>query len=151
MLLRMGCSCCETLEVLGNNCASLRLFAAEVRALVDSPAGSAQPFASELLGALERLESVSAWLAGEAAHDPAQVGAAAVDYLHLFGYVAYAFMWARMAAVATERRASDEAFYAAKLATAQFYFRKLLPRIRSLEAGIRAGSDPLYGLEAEQF
>ncbi|MNZ85011.1 Acyl-CoA dehydrogenase [compost metagenome] len=138
-------------KVLGNERASLRLFAAEVRAFVDSPAGVAQPFASELLAALERLESVSAWLAGEAAHDPAQVGAAAVDYLHLFGYVAYAFMWARMAAVAGERRASDEAFYGAKLATAQFYFRKLLPRIHSLEAGIRAGSEPLYGLAAEQF
>ncbi|MNF56909.1 Acyl-CoA dehydrogenase [compost metagenome] len=138
-------------KVLGNERASLRLFAAEIRAFVDSPAGVAQPFASELLAALERLESVSAWLAGEAARDPAQVGAAAVDYLHLFGYVAYAFMWARMAAVATERRASDETFYAAKLATAQFYFRKLLPRIHSLEAGIRAGSEPLYGLTTEQF
>ncbi|MCM2321040.1 MAG: acyl-CoA dehydrogenase C-terminal domain-containing protein, partial [Pseudomonas sp.] len=138
-------------KVLGNQRASLRLFAAEIRAFVDSPAGTAQPFASELLAALERLESVSAWLAGEAARDPAQVGAAAVDYLHLFGYVAYAFMWARMAAVATERRASDEAFYAAKLATARFYFAKLLPRIHALEAGIRAGSEPLYGLAAEQF
>ena len=138
-------------KVLGNDRASLRLFAAEVRAFVDSPAGVAQPFASELLGALERLESVSAWLAGEAARDPAQIGAAAVDYLHLFGYVAYAFMWARMAAVAQANRAADETFYAAKLATAQFYFRKLLPRIHSLEAAIRAGSEPLYGLEAEQF
>ncbi|MBV2134841.1 acyl-CoA dehydrogenase C-terminal domain-containing protein [Pseudomonas sp. MAP12] len=138
-------------KVLAGDGASLRLFAAEIRAFVDSPAGSAQPHSAELLAALERLESVSAWLGEQAAANPAQVGAAAVDYLHLFGYVAYAFMWARMAAVAGERRASDERFYAAKLATARFYFAKLLPRIHSLEASIRAGSEPLYGLDAEQF
>ncbi|MNN62164.1 hypothetical protein D3C81_1774460 [compost metagenome] len=138
-------------KVLAGDGASLRLFAAEIRAFVDSPAGAAQPHGAALLGALERLESVSTWLGEQAAVNPAQVGAAAVDYLHLFGYVAYAFMWARMAAVAGERRASDEHFYAAKLATARFYFAKLLPRIHSLEAGIRAGSEPLYGLTTEQF
>ena len=138
-------------KVLGNQRASLRLFAAEIRAFVDSPAGSAQPYASELLAALERLESVSAWLEQQAAANPAEVGAAAVDYLHLFGYVAYAYMWARMASVATLKRADDEPFYAGKLATAQFYFRKLLPRIHSLEASIRAGSAPLYGLADAQF
>ncbi len=138
-------------KVLAGDGASLRLFAAEIRAFVDSPAGAAQPHSTELLGALERLESVSAWLGEQAAANPAQVGAAAVDYLHLFGYVAYAFMWARMAAVAQAKRASDEPFYAAKLATAQFYFARLLPRIHSLEASIRAGSDSLYGLDAEQF
>ena len=138
-------------KVLGNQRASLRLFAAEIRAFVDSPAGSAQPYASELLAALERLESVSVWLEQQAATDPAAVGAAAVDYLHLFGYVAYAYMWARMASVATLQRAGDETFYAGKLATAQFYFRKLLPRIHALEASIRAGSAPLYGLDDAQF
>ncbi|WP_455232512.1 acyl-CoA dehydrogenase C-terminal domain-containing protein [Geopseudomonas aromaticivorans] len=138
-------------KVLAGDGASLRLFAAEIRAFVDSPAGAAQPHSTELLAALERLESVSAWLGEQATANPAQVGAAAVDYLHLFGYVAYAFMWARMAAVAGERRASDEHFYAAKLATARFYFAKLLPRIHSLEASIRAGSEPLYGLADEQF
>ena len=138
-------------KVLAGGGASLRLFAGEIRAFVDSPAGAAQPFAGELLAALERLESVSAWLGEQAKHDPALVSAAAVDYLHLFGYVAYAFMWARMAAVAGARRGSDESFYGAKLATAQFYFARLLPRIHSLDAAIRSGSAPLYGLADEQF
>ena len=138
-------------KVLAGNGASLRLFAEEIRAFADSPAGAAQPFGGELLAALERLEALSAWLGEQAAQDPALVSAAAVDYLHLFGYVAYAFMWARMAAVAQARRASDEAFYGAKLATAQFYFARLLPRIHSLDAAIRSGSAPLYGLSDAQF
>jgi len=74
-----------------------------------------------------------------------------VEYLHLFGYVAYAYMWARMAAVAQNKQAEDEAFYGGKLATAEFFFARLLPRTLSLEASIRAGSQPLYGLAAEQF
>jgi hypothetical protein len=79
------------------------------------------------------------------------VGAAAVEYLHLFGYVAYAYMWARMAAVAETKRADDQAFYTGKLATAGFFFSRLLPRTLGLEASIRAGSSALYDLAAEQF
>ncbi|MNN88371.1 hypothetical protein D3C81_2060470 [compost metagenome] len=74
-----------------------------------------------------------------------------MEYLHLFGYVAYAYMWARMAAVAEARRSEDEAFYSAKLATAEFFFRRLLPRTLGLEASIRAGSESLFELSAEQF
>ncbi len=146
----------QALDLLGrklvaNDGASLRLFASEVRAFIDSPEGAGQPFGSELRDALGRLEAVSDWLMAQAASDPAAVGAAAVDYLHLFGYVAYAYMWARMAAVAGARHASDAAFYGGKLATAQFYFARLLPRIHALEAAIRAGSASLYALDEAQF
>ena len=146
----------QALDLLGrklvaNDGASLRLFASEVRAFIDSPEGAGQPFGSELRDALGRLEAVSDWLMAQAASDPAAVGAAAVDYLHLFGYVAYAYMWARMAAVAGARHASDAAFYGGKLAIAQFYFARLLPRIHALEAAIRAGSASLYALDEAQF
>jgi hypothetical protein len=60
-------------------------------------------------------------------------------------------MWARMAAVAQAKGAEDESFYSAKLATAEFFFARLLPRTLGLEASIRAGSESLYGLAAEQF
>ncbi|TBW09156.1 acyl-CoA dehydrogenase [Azotobacter chroococcum] len=137
-------------KVVANDGAALRLFAAEIRAFVDTPAAP-RPFASELLTALERLESISAWLLEQAGKDPALVSAVAVEYLNLFGYVAYAYMWAHMAAVAQASRASDEAFYGAKLSTAQFFFSKLLPRIHSLDAVIRAGSAPLLELADDQF
>ena len=42
-------------------------------------------------------------------------------------------------------------FYASKLGTARFYFARLLPRIHSLDASVRAGSESLYLLEASQF
>ncbi len=135
-------------KVVANGGAALCLFAGEVR---DFAHANESPFGERLVEALERLEAVSGWLLEQAKADPNSVGAASVEYLHLFGYVAYAYMWARMAAVAQRKQSEDAAFYSAKLATAEFFFARLLPRTLSLEASIRAGSQSLYGLAAEQF
>ncbi|CAN7275510.1 acyl-CoA dehydrogenase C-terminal domain-containing protein [Pseudomonas sp. LjRoot71] len=135
-------------KVVANGGAALRLFASEVREFAHA---HESPYGERLVEALERLEAVSGWLLEQAKADPNSVGAASVEYLHLFGYVAYAYMWARMAAVAQSKRSEDDAFYSGKLATAEFFFTRLLPRTLSLEASIRAGSQPLYGLAAEQF
>ncbi len=135
-------------KVVANGGAALRLFASEVRAFAHT---NASPHAERLVEALERLEAVSGWVLEQAKADPNSVGAASVEYLHLFGYVAYAYMWACMAAVAQRKQSEDQAFYGGKLATAEFFFSRLLPRSLSLEASIRAGSQSLYGLAAEQF
>jgi alkylation response protein AidB-like acyl-CoA dehydrogenase len=135
-------------KVIANGGVALRQFTAEIRRFAEQP-GS--PYAVEVLDAVERLENLSAWLQQRNASNPDETGAASVEYLHLFGYTAYAWMWARMAAVAQAKRGEDEAFYSAKLATAAFFFARLLPRTLGLEASIRAGSDALYGLAAEQF
>ncbi|HTO19149.1 MAG TPA: acyl-CoA dehydrogenase C-terminal domain-containing protein [Pseudomonas sp.] len=135
-------------KVVADGGAALRQFTAQIRTFAEQPGA---PYAAELREAVQRLEAVSDWLLEQAGHDPRAVGAAAVEYLHLLGYTAYAWLWARMAQLAAERRASDEAFYAGKLATAEFYFRRLLPRTLTLEASIRAGSDPLFGLEDSGF
>ena len=68
----------------------------------------------------------------------------------MFGYTAYAYMWALMAKAALGKQTEDD-FYASKLGTARFYFARLLPRIHSLSASVKAGSDSLYLLDAAQF
>ncbi|VVP67123.1 3-methylmercaptopropionyl-CoA dehydrogenase [Pseudomonas fluorescens] len=135
-------------KVIADGGAALRLFCAEALAFAD---GCKLPYSRELAVALERLMAVSDGLMDHARTHPNEPGAAAVEYLHLFGYVAYAYMWARMAAVAEARRDEDPAFHDAKLATAAFYFQRLLPRTLGLEASIRAGSATLFGLAEEQF
>jgi hypothetical protein len=45
----------------------------------------------------------------------------------------------------------EDDFYAGKLGTARFYFARLLPRIHSLSASVKAGSESLYLLDAAQF
>ncbi|MFY9963206.1 acyl-CoA dehydrogenase C-terminal domain-containing protein [Pseudomonas sp.] len=109
------------------------------------------PYREQLLSATNALESLSQWLCRQAGEDANAVGAASVEYLQLFGYVAYAYMWARMDAVAEANRMQDPVFYGAKRATAAFFFARLLPRTLSLEASIRAGSASLFSLTAEQF
>ncbi|MNP87194.1 hypothetical protein D3C76_1879200 [compost metagenome] len=56
-----------------------------------------------------------------------------------------------MAQVAKHKLQDDPGFYGAKLATAKFYMQRLLPRVLGLEQAIRAGSQPLFDLSAEQF
>ena len=135
-------------KVVANGGVALRQFTHEIRVFADQPDAK---YSVPLLDAVERLENLSNWLQEQAKTNPNEVGAASVEYLHLFGYVAYAYLWARMAQVAESKRGEDEAFYGAKVATAQFYFSRLLPRTLSLEQSIRAGSASLYGLDAEQF
>ncbi|WPN33160.1 acyl-CoA dehydrogenase C-terminal domain-containing protein [Pseudomonas sp. P5_109] len=103
-----------------------------------------------MLDAVQNLENLSLWLQDRAAEDPNSVGSACFLYLQLFGYVAYAYMWPRMARVAQARLEADEDFHSAKLASAAFYFNRLLPRIAGPQASIRASSESLYRLRAEQ-
>ncbi|MCP8466126.1 acyl-CoA dehydrogenase C-terminal domain-containing protein [Pseudomonas sp. ZM23] len=136
-------------KVVANGGASLRLFAGEIRAFAASVDDAAmQPFREPLLNALDLLESVTAQVREQAASSPQEIGAASVEYLHLFGYTAYAYLWARMARASLGK---DDDFHAGKLATARFYFARLLPRIESLASAIRAGSDSLFELRADQF
>lgn len=135
-------------KVVANAGVSLRFFTAQVRAFAHLPD---RRYATPLLEAVQRLEDVSDWLRTQAQLNPNEVGAASVEYLHLFGYVAYAYLWARMADVAQRSLDTDPDFYSAKLATAHFYFSRLLPRTLSLEQSIRAGSESLCELDAAHF
>lgn len=104
-----------------------------------------------LLDSLQILEETSAWVRQEAALDVRQVGAASVEYLHLFGYVTYAYLWSRMATAAKTRLDSEPQFYSSKLGTARFFFERILPRTRGLVTCLRGGAGSLYELTDEQF
>ncbi|WP_139852932.1 acyl-CoA dehydrogenase C-terminal domain-containing protein [Acinetobacter pullicarnis] len=89
-----------------------------------------------------------------AMQSPDEVGAAAVDYLYFSGYVTLAYLWARMALVAQQQIAAGSTevdFYNAKILTARFYFKKILPRVRSHVEVIAGGLEPLMALDPEHF
>ena len=137
-------------KVVGSGGALYRLFAEEIRQFVASADSQLGEFAKPLGAALDQLDDLTAWVLDRARTDPNEIGAASVEYLHAFGYTAYAYMWALMARAALVRQGEDD-FYAAKLGTARFYFARLLPRIHSLAASVKAGSGSLYLLDQEQF
>ena len=95
------------------------------------------------LAALDLLRSATAQVNGA----PAEIaGAVAVDYLRLFALVSLGWMWSRIAAGA----ASEPAF-AAKLATADFFARRILSQVDGLAAGIAAAIEGGELLPAADF
>ncbi|PJI45960.1 MAG: acyl-CoA dehydrogenase [Pseudomonas sp.] len=136
-------------KVIADGGQALALFADEIRAFADAATDAAMnAFTAPLLDALDLLESVTRQVRERAAGQPQEIGAASVEYLHLFGYTAYAYLWARMAQASLGQ---NDDFHGGKLATARYYFARLLPRTESLAGSIRAGSDSLFELRAEQF
>lgn len=90
--------------------------------------------------------------------NPDEVGAASVEFLMYSGYVILGYMWARMAVAAQKRLQSspEDLFLQSKMATAQFYFARILPRTDGLRSAVLAGGETMmavpevfFGLECE--
>ena len=137
-------------KIVGSGGSYYKHFADEIKAFVASADASLAEFTKPLAAAVQNLDELTAWVLDRAKSNPNEIGAASVEYLQAFGYTAYAYMWALMARAALGKEAQDE-FYASKLGTARFYFARLLPRIHSLSASVKAGSESLYLLDAAQF
>lgn len=137
-------------KIVGSGGTMYQAFVDEIRAFVASAGADLREFTEPLKAALDNLDELTAWVIDQAKANPNEIGAASVEYLHVFGYTAYAYMWARMAAVALAKQGEGD-FYQSKLGTARFYFARLLPRIHSLTASVKAGSESLYLLDAAQF
>ncbi|SDW40994.1 acyl-CoA dehydrogenase C-terminal domain-containing protein [Marinobacter mobilis] len=83
-----------------------------------------------------------------------EVGAASVDYLMYSGYAVFGYLWARMAKVALDAMAegtSEEAFYSAKVQTARFFFKRLMPRAKGHAEMMLAGADTLMDMPEDSF
>ncbi len=137
-------------KIVGSGGTMYQAFVDEIRAFVASAGADLREFTEPLKAALDNLDELTAWVIDQAKANPNEIGAASVEYLHVFGYTAYAYMWARMAAVALAKQGEGD-FYQSKLGTARFYFARLLPRIHSLTVSVKAGSESLYLLDAAQF
>jgi alkylation response protein AidB-like acyl-CoA dehydrogenase len=108
------------------------------------------PFIPPLQTALEHLQAATGHIMEAGMSNSDEIGAGSVDYLRLFGLVALAFMWAKMAVVATPK-AEEDAFYAAKLGTAQFFMQRLLPQTGALLAAIQSGSGTMMAFAESSF
>ncbi|MBD8191471.1 acyl-CoA dehydrogenase C-terminal domain-containing protein [Pseudomonas fluorescens] len=137
-------------KIVGSGGAFYTLFADEIRQFVVESGPGLTEFTKPLSAAVDNLDELTAWVLDRAKTNPNEIGAASVEYLHAFGYMAYAYMWARMAKAALGKEAEED-FYASKLGTARFYFARLLPRIHSLSASVKAGSESLFLLDEALF
>jgi alkylation response protein AidB-like acyl-CoA dehydrogenase len=92
----------------------------------------------------------------KAMHNADEAGAASVDYLMYSGYVVLAYFWAQLASTAARllddpARAADADFMRAKLMTAEFYFKRLLPRAQGHKLAIEGGAEPLMQMPEALF
>jgi alkylation response protein AidB-like acyl-CoA dehydrogenase len=112
------------------------------------------PLAQPLAKAFGALQLATAHIAQRGLKDPEEAGAAATEYLRLFGLVALGYMWLRSAKVAhTALKAGtgERDFYEAKLATARFYMERVLPQVAGLLAAVKSGKAAMMALDEAMF
>ncbi|MBP9800844.1 MAG: acyl-CoA dehydrogenase C-terminal domain-containing protein, partial [Sterolibacterium sp.] len=140
-------------KVLLDGGTKLQKFGALVQAFIAENAGdeTMKEFIEPLADLGDKLTKLTMELGMKAMQDQDEVGAAAVPYLRVAGHLVFAWLFARMAKIALARQDSGDSFYRAKLATARFYFARLLPETAMLIRQARSGAACLLDLEAELF
>jgi alkylation response protein AidB-like acyl-CoA dehydrogenase len=134
----------------------LRTFFHPVSAFIEQ--NGAHPQLGEMVKGLGKafgaLQLATGHIAAKGTADPEEAGAAATEYLRMFGLVALGFMWARSAMIAADRLAQpldDTAFYKAKLTTARFYMERILPQMGGLLVAIKAGKAAMMEMDEAAF
>jgi alkylation response protein AidB-like acyl-CoA dehydrogenase len=113
-----------------------------------------RPYLKTLVQLTKQWKSLTRKIGFAAMRDRDAVGAASVDYMMFSGYVLLGVAWAASARTAyrkLEQGTNEEAFYRAKIQTAEFYFAKILPRTTSLLETISTGPDSLMKMDENQF
>lgn len=110
-------------------------------------------FAEPLLRLCDELGQLTADLGRAVLIDADEVGAGGADYLRALGHLVCGWLFARAAGIAQQRldQGTSDPFYAAKLATARFYFARLLPEASTHIEIARSGLASLSGLSEEML
>ena len=140
-------------KILLDNGAKMRKFGAIIQNFVEE--NGLDESMSEFIGPLadlgEKVTKLTMEIGMKAFQNQDEVGAASVPYLRVVGHLVYAFFFAQMAKIALEKQDSGDNFYKSKLATARFYFARLLPETAGLIRQARAGAATLMALDADLF
>src|SRR6201746_1357806 len=112
-----------------------------------------KPYVAPLSTSLGHLQQATTWLMQNAMQRPDNAGAAATDFMHLFGLVTFAYTWARMAKVALDKIAASGAtpYLSTKLVTGRFFMERMLPETSVRLARVQTGCATTMELAAEAF
>jgi alkylation response protein AidB-like acyl-CoA dehydrogenase len=143
-------------KVLGSGGALARQLGGLIGGFCERHAGGGEhaELVARLAGLLKEWSVATEEVARRAARNPDETGAASMDYLQLTGYLCLAWCWAWMASVsaaALKAGKPDASFHKAKLATARFYFQRILPRAEAHLDALGAGARPLMEIPADQL
>ncbi|RBA25088.1 acyl-CoA dehydrogenase C-terminal domain-containing protein [Herminiimonas fonticola] len=153
-----GTNTIQSLDLLGrkillDNGNKLRKFGEKIRAFIEENGTdeAMSEFITPLADLAEKVQKLTMEIGMKAFQNPDEVGAAAVPYLRVVGHLIYAYFFAQMAKIALAKQDGGDNFYKSKLATARFYFGRLLPETAMLIRQARSGSANLMALDAELF
>ena len=116
--------------------------------------GELKPFVDAVRSSKEQLQDAAMWLMQNGLQNPDHAAAASVDFMHLFGYTALAYMWAIMAKTSLYQKANgggDDPFYDNKLTTGRYYIERLLPDAASHLAKLKTGADTMMSMPVDAF
>jgi hypothetical protein len=143
-------------KVIGSQGEVLKPFSKDVTVFcqenMDNPAMA--EFIQPIMAYAKEWHEITMTIGAKAMKNPDEIGGASVDYLMFSGYVTLAYFWAKMAKVAQDKIAQgtdDNAFYQAKIKTAQFFIQRMLPRAKGHAACINNGVDSMMSLDSEDF
>ena len=100
-----------------------------------------KPFTDELEIHLKILSNFSSWIKEKIQNSKDDASAACNDYLKALGFVAIAHAWVKVLEVSFKDYDQNKNFYEDKIQTANFYFKRVLPRAESHFKTATTGSD----------
>ena len=100
-----------------------------------------KPFIEELKIHLEILSKFTTWIKEKTQNSKDDASAACNDYLKALGFVSIAHAWIKVLEVSFKDYEQNKIFYNDKIQTANFYFKRVLPRAESHFKTATSGSD----------
>lgn len=136
-------------KVLMDHGAKLEMFLGVIDKFIEMQAIDPEmgEFTNSLSNAVSVVRNATVTVFQQSKVDPHAEGSVAAAYLRLVGHVGLAWIWARMAALSFAKNHDSDPIYSSKIATARFYFKKLLPEIHALATVISAGSGSIMALD----
>ncbi|MDC1159961.1 acyl-CoA dehydrogenase family protein [Candidatus Pelagibacter sp.] len=100
-----------------------------------------KPFINDLQTHLKILSNFSSWIKEKIQSSKDDASAACNDYLKALGFVAIGHAWIKVLEVSFKDYDQNKSFYEDKIQTANFYFKRVLPRAESHFKTATTGSD----------
>ena len=143
-------------KLLGDGGSELQGLIEELQAQATELAG--QPALAEMagvvIGRLRQWRELATQVIAMSQQNAEEIGAVSVDFLQYSSYVLLASFWLQAAAkaqAALDAGSSETAFYQAKLHSADFYLRRVLPRASTHREALLGGAECLMAMPEDSF
>ena len=100
-----------------------------------------KPFVEDFNSNIKILSDFTTWIKEKIKASKDDASAACNDYLKALGFVAIAHAWIKVLEVSFKDHNNNKNFYEDKIQTAEFYFKRVLPRVENHFKTATTGSD----------